>query len=191
VPYYNKPNQEGQFQHFRAIAKATSLPVVLYSVPGRTVVDLAVETIKRLRDECPNIVGVKDATSDMGRASLQRLMLGEDFVMLSGEDVTALGFNAHGGRGCISVTANVAPALCAAFQAACQSGDFATALTIQDRLAPLHKALFLEPSPAGVKYAAAKLGLIVEEMRLPMVPVSEPTRKAIDDALVHAGLSNG
>lgn len=191
VPYYNKPNQEGQFQHFRAIAKATSLPVILYSVPGRTVVDLAVDTIKRLRDECPNIVGVKDATSDMSRASLQRLMLGEDFVMLSGEDVTALGFNAHGGRGCISVTANVAPKLCAAFQSACRAGDFAAALTIQDRLVPLHKALFIEPSPAGVKYAAAKLGLIVEEMRLPMVPVSEPTRKAIDDALVHAGLTNG
>lgn len=191
VPYYNKPNQEGQFQHFRAVAKATSLPVILYSVPGRTVVDLTVDTIKRLRDECPNIAGVKDATSDMGRATQQRLALGEDFVMLSGEDITALGFNAHGGRGCISVTANVAPALCAQFQKACQAGDFATAIKLQDRLAPLHKALFVEPSPGGVKYAASRLGLCAEEMRLPMVPVSEPTRKIIDDALVHAGLSNG
>jgi 4-hydroxy-tetrahydrodipicolinate synthase len=191
VPYYNRPNQEGLFQHFSAIAKATALPVLLYSVPGRTVVDVAVETIKRLRDECPNIVGVKDATSDMGRASLERLALGDDFVMLSGEDITALGFNAHGGRGCISVTANVAPALCAAFQNACQSGDYGTALTLQDRLAPLHKALFIEPNPAGVKYAASRLGLCAEEMRLPMVPVAETTRKAIDDALVHAGLSNG
>lgn len=190
VPYYNKPNQEGQFQHFRAVARATSLPVILYSVPARTTVDLTVETIKRLRDECPNIVGVKDATSDMGRASLQRLMLGEDFVMLSGEDVTALGFNAHGGRGCISVTANIAPRLCAAFQSACKAGDFATALTIQDRLAPLHKALFIEPSPAGVKYAASKLGLCGEELRLPMVPASEAARKVIDDALVRAGLTN-
>jgi 4-hydroxy-tetrahydrodipicolinate synthase len=191
VPNYNRPNQEGLFQHFSAIAKATALPVLLYSVPGRTVVDVAVETIKRLRDECPNIVGVKDATSDMGRASLERLALGDDFVMLSGEDITALGFNAHGGRGCISVTANVAPALCAAFQNACQSGDYGTALTLQDRLAPLHKALFIEPNPAGVKYAASRLGLCAEEMRLPMVPVAETTRKAIDDALVHAGLSNG
>ncbi len=191
VPYYNKPNQEGQFEHFRAIAKATSLPVILYSVPGRTVVDLTVDTIKRLRDECPNIVGVKDATSDMSRASLQRLALGEEFILLSGEDSTALGFNAHGGRGCISVTANVAPALCAAFQNACLSGDFGTALTLQDRLAPLHKALFIEPSPAGVKYAASRLGLCSGELRLPMVPVSEAARKAIDDALVHAGLTNG
>lgn len=190
VPYYNKPSQEGQFQHFRAVARATSLPVILYSVPGRTVVDLTVDTIKRLRDECPNIAGVKDATSDMGRATFQRLALGEDFVMLSGEDITALGFNAHGGRGCISVTANVAPALCAEFQKACQAGDYAAAIKLQNRLAPLHRALFIEPSPGGVKYAASKLGLCGEEMRLPMVPVSEATRKIIDEALIHAGLSN-
>ncbi|WP_196259060.1 4-hydroxy-tetrahydrodipicolinate synthase [Pelagibacterium limicola] len=191
VPYYNRPNQEGQFQHFKAVAKATSLPVIVYSVPGRTVVDIAVDTIKRLRDECPNIVGIKDATSDMGRASFERITLGDDFVMLSGEDITALGYNAHGGRGCISVTANVAPALCAAFQNACLSGDYATALTIQDRLVPLHKALFIEPNPAGVKYAASRMGLCSEDLRLPMVPVTEGTRKAIDDALVHAGLING
>lgn len=188
VPYYNKPNQEGLFQHFSAVAKAVSLPVILYSVPGRTIADLTVDTIKRLRDACPNIVGIKDATADMGKASMERNLLGPDFIMLSGEDITALGFNAHGGRGCISVTSNVAPALCSAFQNACQSGDFATALTIQDRLAPLHKALFIEPSPAGVKYAASQIGLCSEELRLPLVPVTAETRKVIDIAIAHAGL---
>ncbi|GGA50864.1 4-hydroxy-tetrahydrodipicolinate synthase [Pelagibacterium lentulum] len=188
VPYYNKPNQEGLFEHFRAVAKAVALPVILYSVPGRTIADLAVDTIKRLRDACPNIIGIKDATADMGKASMERNLLGPDFVMLSGEDITALGFNAHGGRGCISVTSNVAPALCSAFQSACQSGDFATALTIQDRLAPLHKALFIEPSPAGVKYAASQIGLCSEELRLPLVPVTAETRKVIDIAIAHAGL---
>ncbi|SDG71269.1 4-hydroxy-tetrahydrodipicolinate synthase [Pelagibacterium luteolum] len=190
VPYYNKPNQEGMFQHFAAIARATSLPVVLYSVPGRTVVDIGVDTIKRLRDECPNIIGVKDATADMSKATMTRSALGPDFILLSGEDITALGFNAHGGRGCISVTSNVAPKLCSAFQAACQSGDFATALTIQDRLAPLHKALFIEPNPQGVKYAASRLGLFGDDIRLPLVPVTDTTRAAIDAALVHAGLTN-
>ncbi|MCD7060765.1 4-hydroxy-tetrahydrodipicolinate synthase [Pelagibacterium xiamenense] len=190
LPYYNKPNQEGLFQHFSAIAKATSLPVVIYSVPPRTVIDISVETLKRLRDAHPNIVGIKDATADMGKATMQRHVLGPDFILLSGEDMTALGFNAHGGRGCISVTSNVAPRLCADFQNACQAGDYATALTLQDRLAPLHKALFIEPNPAGVKYAAARLGLIKEDLRLPLVPVSETTRQAIDDALVHAGLMN-
>ncbi|WP_417581136.1 4-hydroxy-tetrahydrodipicolinate synthase [Pelagibacterium sp.] len=190
VPYYNKPNQEGLFQHFSAIARATSLPVILYSVPGRTVVDINVDTMKRLRDACPNIVGVKDATADMSKATMTRAALGPDFAMLSGEDITALGFNAHGGRGCISVTSNVAPRLCSALQAACQAGDFATALTIQDRLAPLHKALFIEPNPQGVKYAATRLGLFGDEIRLPLVPAAETTRAAIDAALVHAGLIN-
>lgn len=190
VPYYNKPSQEGLFQHFSAIAKATSLPVILYSVPGRTVVDIAVDTIKRLHDACPNIVGVKDATADMSKATMTRAALGPDFVLLSGEDITALGFNAHGGNGCISVTSNVAPKLCSAFQAACQAGDFATALTIQDRLAPLHKALFIEPNPQGVKYAASRLGLCGAEVRLPLVPVSDGAKQVIDAALVHAGLTN-
>lgn len=190
VPYYNKPNQEGLFQHFSAIANATSLPVVLYSVPGRTVVDITAETVARVRDACPNVVGIKDATADMSKASMLRAALGPDFVLLSGEDITALGFNAHGGTGCISVTANVAPALCSAFQAACQAGDFATALTIQDRLAPLHKALFIDPNPQGVKYAASRLGLFGDELRLPLVPASEAARTAIDAALVHAGLTN-
>src|SRR5690554_5537807 len=190
VPYYNKPNQEGLFQHFSAIAKATSLPVILYSVPGRTMVDIAVDTIKRLRDAHSNVIGIKDATADMSKATLTRSALGPDFIMLSGEDITALGFNAHGGRGCISVTSNVAPKLCSALQAACQAGDFATALTIQDRLAPLHKALFIEPNPQGIKYAVSRLGLCTEEARLPLVPICETTRHAIDAAMVHAGLIN-
>lgn len=188
VPYYNKPNQEGLFQHFSAVAGAIGIPVILYSVPGRTVVDLSVDTIARLREAHDNIIGVKDATADMGRASLQRLKLGQDFILLSGEDMTALGFNAHGGNGCISVTSNIAPRLCAQFQNACQQGDFATALTLQDKLAPLHKNLFLEPNPQGVKYAAQRLGLTGSELRLPLVPVSHATAEAIDEALAHAGL---
>lgn len=189
APYYNKPNQEGLFQHFRAIANATSLPVLLYNIPGRSIVDIAVETMVRLRETCPNIVGVKDATADMARASLQRHHLGEDFVQLSGEDITALGFNAHGGRGCISVTANIAPAICAEFQSASLQGNFSKALAIQDRLAPLHKALFVEPNPAGVKYAAERLGICGSELRLPLVPIAKSTAQVIDSALNHAGLA--
>jgi len=188
VPYYNKPNQEGLFQHFSAVASATGLPIVLYSVPGRTVVDLAIDTIARLREAHPNVVAVKDATADMGRATLQRSKLGDDFILLSGEDMTALGFNAHGGRGCISVTSNVAPRLCAQLQEATLAGDYGTALALQDKLAPLHRTLFLEPNPTGVKYAAHRLGLSREELRLPLVPVSAGTREAIDGALAHAGL---
>jgi len=190
VPYYNKPSQEGLFQHFCAVAGATGLPVFLYSVPSRTMVDLTVDTIRRLRDACPNIVGVKDATADMSRATLERNLLGEDFILLSGEDITALGFNAHGGRGCISVTSNVAPRLCSQFQTAMREGDFAAALTIQDRLAPLHRALFLEPNPQGIKYAVSRLGLIANELRLPLLPASSAAREAIDAAMVSAGLIN-
>jgi len=190
VPYYNKPSQEGLFQHFCAVAGATGLPVFLYSVPSRTMVDLTVDTIRRLRDACPNIVGVKDATADMSRATLERNLLGDDFILLSGEDITALGFNAHGGRGCISVTSNVAPRLCSQFQAAMREGDFAAALTIQDRLAPLHRALFLEPNPQGIKYAVSRLGLIANELRLPLLPASSAAREAIDAAMVSAGLIN-
>lgn len=191
APYYNKPNQEGLFQHYAAIARATALPVFVYNIPGRSIIDISVETLKRLRDACPNIAGVKDATADMGRASMQRHVLGPDFIQLSGEDMTALGFNAHGGTGCISVTANVAPRLCADFQTACAAGDYAKALQIQDRLAPLHKALFVEPNPTGVKYVAARLGLCAEDVRLPLVPVSEATRKLLDAAMDHAGLKAG
>jgi 4-hydroxy-tetrahydrodipicolinate synthase len=190
VPYYNKPTQEGMFQHFSAVAKATSLPILLYSVPGRTVVDLTVETIVRLRDAHTNIVGVKDATANMERASMERAKLGPDFVLLSGEDMTALGFNAHGGQGCISVTSNVAPKLCAQFQNACQQGNYSAALMLQDKLVHLHKNLFLENNPGGVKYAAKRLGLCSGELRLPLVPVTEASEKAIDFALTHAGLLN-
>ncbi len=188
VPYYNKPTQEGLFQHFSAVARATSLPIVLYSVPGRTVVDLTVDTIARLRDAHTNVVGVKDATASMERVSMQRAKLGADFILLSGEDMTALGFNAHGGTGCISVTSNVAPKLSSQFQNACQQGNYAAALMLQDKLVHLHKNLFLENNPGGVKYAASKLGLCRNELRLPMIPITESNEKAIDVALSHAGL---
>ncbi len=188
VPYYNKPTQEGMFQHFSAVASATSLPILLYSVPGRTVVDLSIDTIERLRDTHSNIAGVKDATANMERASLQRARLGAEFILLSGEDMTALGFNAHGGQGCISVTSNVAPRLSALFQNACQQGNYAEALAIQDKLVHLHKNLFLENNPGGVKYAASRLGLCRNEFRLPLVPISKDNEKAIDFALSHAGI---
>jgi len=188
VPYYNKPTQEGMYQHFSAVAGATSLPIILYSVPGRTVVDLSVDTIARLRDAHANIAGVKDATSNMERASMQRAKLGTDFILLSGEDMTALGFNAHGGNGCISVTSNVAPRMCALFQNACQQGNYADALALQDRLVHLHKNLFLENNPGGVKYAASRLGFCANEFRLPLVPISKANEEAIDFALSHAGL---
>lgn len=188
VPYYNKPSQEGLFQHFSAVAKAVGLPIILYSVPGRTVVDLTVDTIARLRDAHDNIVGVKDATADLGRASLERAKLGSDFILLSGEDVTALGFNAHGGHGCISVTSNIAPRLCSEMQQKSLSGDFAGALAIQDKLVHLHKAVFVEPSPAPVKYGASRLGLCANELRLPLVPASKSAEEAMDFAMRHAGL---
>jgi 4-hydroxy-tetrahydrodipicolinate synthase len=190
VPYYNKPTQEGLFQHFSAVARATSLPIILYSVPGRTVTDLSIDTIARLRDAHDNVIGVKDATASMERASLQRAKLGADFILLSGEDMTALGFNAHGGQGCISVVSNVAPRLSASLQNACQQGNYAEALLLQDKLVHLHKSLFLENNPGGVKYAASRLGLCRNEFRLPLVPVSMDNQKAIDDAMVHAGVLN-
>ncbi len=188
VPYYNKPNQEGLFQHFSAIARSTGLPIILYSVPGRTVVDLNVETISRLREAHDNIIGVKDATANMERASMQRVLLGDDFILLSGEDMTALGFNAHGGNGCISVTSNVAPKLCSLFQNACQQGNYVEARVLQEKLVHLHRNLFIEPNPQGVKYAAARLNLCRNELRLPLVPVNKSTEVAIDFALEHAGL---
>jgi 4-hydroxy-tetrahydrodipicolinate synthase len=190
VPYYNKPTQEGLFQHFSAVARATALPIVLYSVPGRTVVDVSVDTMARLREAHANIVGVKDATASMEKASLTRSKLGPDFILLSGEDMTALGFMAHGGHGCISVTSNVAPKLCAQFQNACMQGNFPAALMLQDKLVPLHKSLFLENNPGGIKYAASKLGLCSNEFRLPVVPITEANEKAIDSAMAYAGLLN-
>lgn len=190
VPYYNKPTQEGLFQHFSAVARATALPIVLYSVPGRTVTDISVDTIARLRDAHANIVGIKDATASMEKASLERARLGADFILLSGEDMTALGFNAHGGHGCISVTSNVAPRLSALMQNACQQGNYAEALALQDKLVHLHKALFLENNPGGIKYAVSRLGRCTNEFRLPLVPISKDNEKAIDAAMVHAGLLN-
>ena len=188
VPYYNKPNQEGMFQHFSAVAKAVGIPVILYSVPGRTVVDLTVDTIARLHEAHANIVGVKDATADLGRASLQRDKLGKDFILLSGEDITALAFNAHGGHGCISVTSNIAPRLCSQMQELSLAGDFKGALLVQDKLVHLHKNLFMEPNPTAVKYAASRLNRCANELRLPLVPVAKATEEAVDFAMRHAGL---
>ena len=188
VPYYNKPNQEGMFQHFSAVARAVGIPVILYSVPGRTVVDLTVDTIARLHEAHANIIGVKDATADLGRASLQRDKLGKDFILLSGEDITALAFNAHGGHGCISVTSNIAPRLCAQMQELSLAGDFKGALLVQDKLVHLHKNLFLEPNPTAVKYAASRLNRCANELRLPLVPVARATEEAVDFAMRHAGL---
>jgi 4-hydroxy-tetrahydrodipicolinate synthase len=190
TPYYNKPSQRGLYAHYRAIADAVSVPIIIYNIPPRSVIDMSVETMQRLYEECDNIVGVKDATANLARVSLQRHAMGPGFNQLSGEDATALGFMAHGGHGCISVTANVAPKLCAEFQGACLAGDFATALSYQDRLMPLHRALFLEPSPAPTKYALARLGRMREDVRSPIVPVGEETRAEVDAALRHAGLLN-
>ncbi|MEX6507131.1 4-hydroxy-tetrahydrodipicolinate synthase [Jiella sp. M17.18] len=188
TPYYNKPNQKGLYAHYAALAKAVSLPILIYNIPGRSVIDMTPETMGRLAADFSNIVGVKDATAKVDRVSEQRATCGTDFVQLSGEDATALGFNAHGGHGCISVTANVAPRLCADMQAACAAGDYAKALSIQDRLMPLHKALFIEPNPTGVKYALSKLGRVRNSVRCPLVPVDPSTEETIDAALRHAGL---
>jgi 4-hydroxy-tetrahydrodipicolinate synthase len=190
VPYYNKPTQDGLYAHYKAIADAVDIPIFVYNVPGRTVASITVETLAKLAKDCQNIVGTKDATADMTRPSRQRLMSGEGFIQLSGEDGTALGFNAHGGTGCISVTANVAPRLCADFQEATLAGDYRKALKLQDRLMPLHHALFVETSPGPIKYAVSLLGLATPETRLPMVPVTESTKKAVKEAMVHAGLLN-
>lgn len=189
TPYYNKPNQEGLYQHFKAINDAIGIPIIIYNIPPRSVIDMSVDTMARLF-ELKNITGVKDATAKIDRVSLQRHAMGPEFNQLSGEDGTAIGYMAHGGHGCISVTANVAPKMCAEFQEACLAGDFARALSYQDRLMPLHQALFIEPNPAGAKYALSVLGKIGEDLRLPMVKVAESTREAIRSAMVHAGLIN-
>jgi 4-hydroxy-tetrahydrodipicolinate synthase len=189
-PYYNKPTQEGLYQHYKTIAEAVDIPIFVYNVPGRTVVAMSVETLDRLTRDCKNIVGTKDATADLTRPSRQRLMSGEGFIQLSGEDGTALGFNAHGGVGCISVTANVAPRLCAELQEATLKGDYKAALKLQDRLMPLHHALFVETNPGPVKYAVSLLGHCTPEARLPMVPVTDATKVAVQDAMKHAGLIN-
>ena len=188
TPYYNKPSQEGMFQHFKAICDVTDIPIIIYNIPGRSVVDMTVDTMKRCFNELSNIVGVKDATGNLARVPLQRVACGNDFIQLSGEDQTALAFNAHGGHGCISVTANIAPKLLADFQTATLNGDFAKALEIQDKLIALHDVMFIEPSPGPVKYAAKLLGLCSDEMRLPMTPITEATEIKVKDAMVQARL---
>ena len=189
TPYYNKPTQEGLYQHFKAINDAIGIPIFIYNIPGRSVIDMSVETMTRL-SQLPHIAGVKDATASMVRVSQQRAAMGEDFNQLSGEDATILGYMAHGGHGCISVTSNVAPRLCSEFHQAWQRGDTAAALAIHDKLMPLHTDLFMESNPAPIKYALSVLGKMEETLRLPMVPVSEPTRVAVRKAMVHAGLIN-
>ncbi|MGP3696980.1 4-hydroxy-tetrahydrodipicolinate synthase [Rhodobacter sp. NSM] len=187
TPYYNKPTQAGLIAHFTALHDCCNLPIVIYNIPGRSVIDMTPETMGKLA-ALPRIIGVKDATGKIERVSQQRASCGPDFIQLSGEDATALGFNAHGGVGCISVTANVAPRLCAEFQQATLAGDFAKALEYQDRLMPLHEAIFIEPGLVGAKYALSRLGLCSDEVRLPLVGLTEPTKARIDAAMRHAGL---
>src|SRR5499427_1998635 len=189
TPYYNKPTQEGLYQHYRAINDAIGIPIIIYNIPGRSIVDMSVETMARLF-ELKNIAGVKDATANMTRVSQQRAAMGPDFNQLSGEDITALGFMAHGGHGCISVTSNVAPRLCSEFQSACLRGDYGTALKLQDKLMPLHQKLFIETNPSPAKYALAVLGKCSEGVRLPMVALSDNSKAMVRDAMVHAGLIN-
>ena len=190
APYYNKPTQEGLYQHFKKINDSVGVPIIVYNIPGRTNVDISIETMRRLT-ELKNIAGVKDATANLTRVARERRvtqLTGRDFVQLSGEDETALAFMAHGGHGCISVASNIAPRLSAEFQNACMAGDFPAALALQDKLQPIHETMFLEANPGPVKYAASRLGLCSEEVRLPLWRVSDETRAKIDAALEAAGL---
>ena len=187
TPYYNRPSQEGLYAHYAAINEAVQLPVLVYNVPGRTSVDISNETLGRL-SKLPNIVGIKDATADMTRATVQRQLCGEDWVLLSGDDLTALGYMAHGGHGCISVTANIAPDLCATFYNAAMGGDWQTALYWQDRLFRLHRSLFTDASPAPTKFALSHLGLCAEDARLPIVPASEASRAEVLAGMREAGV---
>ncbi|MFT3730264.1 MAG: 4-hydroxy-tetrahydrodipicolinate synthase [Hyphomicrobium sp.] len=182
TPYYNKPSQEGLYQHFKAINDAINIPIIIYNIPGRSVVDMSVATMARCY-ELKNIVGVKDATANLARPAQTRALLGTEFCQLSGEDATALGFMAHGGAGCISVASNVAPRLCSDFQNACMAGDFKKALALHDRLMPLFEVMFIETNPAPAKYAVSRLGFGTADMRLPMVPLTEASRRAIDKVL--------
>lgn len=189
TPYYNKPTQAGLIAHFTAAHDCCDLPIIIYNIPGRSVVDMSPATMGELA-KLPRIIGVKDATGDLARVCQQRITCGTDFLQISGEDATAHGFNAHGGVGCISVTANVAPKLCSQLQEATLAGDYAKALEIQDRLMPLHIAIFTEPGLVGAKYALSKLGMCSEEVRCPLVPLTDGTRDKIDAAMRHAGLIN-
>lgn len=188
TPYYNKPNQDGLYLHFKAVADAISIPLVIYNIPPRSVIDMSVETMARLFNDCENIIGVKDATADLTRVTAQRLNVGKDFIQLSGEDGTALGYNAQGGHGCISVTSNVAPKLCSQFQKACTDGDWTKALELHDLLSPMHRAMFLQPSPAGAKYGLSLLGKIENEIRLPLTTASDAVKAEIEAAMKVAGL---
>ncbi len=188
TPYYNKPTQRGLIAHFTAAAEC-GLPIIIYNIPGRSVIDMTPATMGELA-KLPMIVGVKDSTGDIARVSRQRITCGTGFIQVSGEDPQALGYHAMGGHGCISVTANVAPKLCAAFQEAMQAGDYAAALTYQDRLMPLHDAIFLEPGVAGAKYGLSLLGMASDEVRSPLTTVTDDTKAAIRAAMVHAGLLN-
>ncbi|MDF2366006.1 4-hydroxy-tetrahydrodipicolinate synthase [Sneathiella sp.] len=190
MPYYNKPTQEGMYAHYEAINNAVDIPIYIYNIPGRSIVDMTPETMGRLA-KLKNIVGVKDATGDVARVSLQRLHCGTDFNQLSGEDGSAIGFNAHGGNGCISVSANVAPELASQMQEASLAGDNAKAIELQDRLMPLHRALFLESSPAPTKYALSLLGKCKPDVRMPIIPVvKDETKREIEAAMRHAGILN-
>ncbi len=189
TPYYNKPTQRGMIAHFTALHDCAEIPIIIYNIPGRSVVDMTPATMGELA-KLPRIIGVKDATGRLERVSQQRATCGPDFCQLSGEDATALGFNAHGGVGCISVTANVAPRLCAEFQQATLAGDYAKALDYQDRLMPLHEAIFIEPGLVGAKYALSRLGLCSDEVRSPLTGLEDSTKHAIDGAMRHAGLIN-
>tara|TARA_R110002074_G_scaffold107000_4_gene231385 strand:+ start:1448 stop:2323 length:876 start_codon:yes stop_codon:yes gene_type:complete len=189
TPYYNKPTQRGLIAHFTTIHDACDLPIIIYNIPPRSVVDMTPETMGELA-KLPRIVGVKDATADLSRVSAQRITCGKDFIQLSGEDPTAHGFNAQGGVGCISVTANVAPRLLSQMQAACAAGDYSAALEIQDRLMPLHNAIFTEPGLIGVKYAMSRLDLCSDEVRLPLTGLLDETKALIEASLRHAGLLN-
>ncbi|KAA3620885.1 MAG: 4-hydroxy-tetrahydrodipicolinate synthase [Proteobacteria bacterium] len=185
--YYNRPNQEGMYQHFKTVHDACNLPIVIYNIPPRCVVGVDVDTLTRLA-ELPRIVGAKDATTDLSRPGRERIRIRKEFTWLSGEDATAVAYNASGGNGCISVSANVAPAECAKMQTACLAGDYATALEYQDLLMPLHEALFAEPSPAGVKYAVSLLGLCGDACRLPLVPLTDATKERIENTMRDIGL---
>src|ERR1700712_1083363 len=187
--YYNKPSQEGLYRHYAAIAEAVDIPILVYNIPARAIVEISVETMGRLA-KLPSVIGVKDATANLMRPSRERAACGKDWRLISGEDGTALGYMAHGGHGCISVTANVAPKLCAEFQNACMQGAFDRALQIQDQLMPLHDAMFCEPSPAPAKYAASVLGLCTDEVRLPLVAATDAARATIKAALKSAGITN-
>ncbi|MBN9234188.1 MULTISPECIES: 4-hydroxy-tetrahydrodipicolinate synthase [Phyllobacteriaceae] len=190
TPYYNRPTQRGLYQHFATVAKATKLPIIIYNIPPRSVIDLMPETMGQLASEFKNIVGVKDATGKIERVSEQRATCGKEFIQLSGEDASALGFNAHGGVGCISVTSNVAPRLCSEFQEATLANDKERSLELQDKLLPLHKALFVEPGVSGAKYALSRLGKVENVLRSPLMTVEASTAAKIDAAMRVAGLIN-